>query len=112
MATKRTRATQYRNVRILIRGSDIDVIPRCGELQCGTNEQIEWLIYPPDLDFTVKFNKRTGGSPFKEKVFTRHNNISGPLIVNLKQVGKDRFYRYSLKVKGYKLIDPGVIIWK
>jgi len=107
MATR----TKYRTVHIRINGSNINVRPRCGELQWGTNEQIKWVIDHPGLNFTVEFNKRTG-SPFRKKVFTRRNNTSGPLIVKPKQVKNDRFYPYSMRIRGHRPIDPGIIIWK
>lgn len=109
MAVKDPKATQYRTVRILKCESGIVVVPRCGELHRGTNEQIEWVICPPDLNFTVRFDKETG-SPFEEKEFTRSNNTSGPPIDKLGE--KDTFYAYSLVVDGHEPIDPGVIIWE
>ena len=110
MARNNTKAAQYKTVRILIRGSDIDVVPRCEDLQCGTHEQIEWRVCPPDLDFTVRFDKEAG-SPFEGKVFNNQKNISGPLNVELGIDEDDRFYPYTLTVAG-QTIDPGVIIWK
>jgi hypothetical protein len=113
METKDTSATQYRTVRILTKGSNSsgkkpDVVPRCGELQFESNEQIEWVTVPPNVGFTVTFIKETG-SPFADEVFTSANNISGPP----KDPGeKDKFYAYSLEVDGHATIDPGVIIWK
>ena len=108
MAVRDFEATQYRTVRILKCESGIVVLPRCGELRWGTNEQIEWVICPSDLDFTVRFDKETG-SPFAEKEFTRSNNISGPPLD--KPGERDKYYAYSLEVDGQK-IDPGVIIWE
>lgn len=49
MAAKDYKATQYRTIRILRCESGIVVVPRCGELQLGTNEQIEWVICPQIL---------------------------------------------------------------
>ena len=110
MPRKDPNAIQYRTVHIIVNGSDIEVHPRCVELKCGTKEEIEWVIYPSNLEFTVKFNKN--GCPFGQTNFTRSDNTSGPITVSPQQVQNDKFYSYWLEVQGHNPIDPGIIIWK
>ena len=106
MATSEIRANQYKTIHIHKRGSDIDVAPRCAELQFGTNEQIEWVAVPSNLVFTLSFK---GESPFERTDFDNEHNISGPPVVDPGE--NDRFYAYTLVVD-QKTIDPGVIIWR
>ena len=106
---KDANAIQYKTVLILTKGASQkpDVKRRCEELKYKGNEQIEWVITPPDVPFTVKFKEETG-SPFEGKKFNNTNNISGPPIYDPGE--KDRYYAYTLDVQGH-IIDPGVIIW-
>ena len=109
MAIRDFDATQYRTIRILKCESGIVVIPRCGEIQWRTNEQIEWVACPPELKFTVRFDKNE--SPFEEKEFNNENNVSGPLKAGFTLDKDDKYFAYTLDT-GNKKIDPGIIIWK
>ena len=114
MAVRDMRATQYRTVRILTKGADSsdrkpDIVPRCAELHHGANEQIEWVIVPPDVSFTVRFKKETG-SPFEQDEFNKLDNASGPIVVEPGE--NDRYYPYSLEVKDHETIDPAILLWR
>lgn len=114
MAVKDTKATQYRIVRILTKGTDSsdrkpDVVPRCAELRYGANEQIEWVIVPSNVPFTVRFKKETG-SPFEQDEFNNTDNVSGPPVVEPGE--NDEYYPYSLEVEDHDPIDPAIIFWR
>ena len=68
---KDANAIQYKTVLILTKGASQkpDVKRRCEELKYKGNEQIEWVITPPDVPFTIKFKEETG-SPFEGKKST------------------------------------------
>lgn len=105
------KSPQIKRVLILTKGKNSgkkepDVAPRCAELMLEGNEQIEWVIVPPDVGFTVTFKDDT---PFEKKTFDNEYNLSGP--IQKTSVGNDEFYEYSLEVDGHKIIDPGVLIW-
>jgi hypothetical protein len=107
------KAPQYKKVFIHTKGQDAsrkkpDVYRRCEELKYGGNEQIEWIIVPNNVKFTIRFNKND--SPFESDVFDNEHNISGPPVVDPGE--NDDFYAYSLEVIGHQPVDPGVIIWR
>ncbi len=110
---KDTKAAKYKIINILTMGLDSslkkpDIRPRCAELEFKAKEQIVWVTVPSGVEFTVEFKERTG-SPFEKSVFTHEDPVSGP-IVNYRD-GEDKFYAYTVKVKGHDVVDPGIIIW-
>jgi hypothetical protein len=91
-------------ILVKIKTKDLDgrkpkVVPRVVMLKYGTNQQVEWKI---------KLHKKSG-SPFERDEFNNKDNKSGRAVVDPGET--EKAYWYSVKVDGFDLIDPIIIIW-
>ena len=100
-----------KRVLIITRYLDDDekpkVEPEVVRLKYKKGQQVIWTIDDPERKFTIKFDK-IGGSPFDGDEFNNAKNKSGKVKVDPDQ--NVVFYYYSVKVKGFKPIDPEIII--
>ena len=91
-----------------LHGKNPSIEPPWEHLEYGTDQQIIWEIDNPELNFTVMFKKNE--TPFDKHEFNKNANKSGRAEHDPGE--KEKFYKYSIKVDGFDLIDPGIIIWR
>jgi hypothetical protein len=103
-------------ILVKIKTKDLDgrkpkVVPRVVMLKYGTNQRVEWKI-DQDVRFTINFDieANKNGRPFETDGFNNQHNKSGRAVVDPGE--KEKAYWYSVKVDGFDLIDPMIIIWK
>ncbi len=105
-----TGRAQRQPVLISIKDGAIQVDPKEPfRISKSNQEEVIWKATDPSVCFTVEFQK--GDSPFYESQFNNEFNSSG-LVRRSLLADPQRVYEYTVRVEGYKPLDPGGVVTK
>jgi hypothetical protein len=93
-------------------GSRLRVTPNRKTLHISTNDTVEWITNPRNMNFVVCFGRRT---PFKMLHYGKVGSNSRHLSANSGKIkvavrnGRAKSYKYTV-IAADQVLDPGVII--